>query len=122
MVVSINERKLEERKQAALARSAASANELNRQISFGADDDTALALADKAHVDSVYGSDAKRDSRGNPIQQGIGSPGHETGNHFASILRYEGREAYERAVLEIQKRDPDRHAKLGLPKIVEKKA
>jgi hypothetical protein len=71
----------------------------------------------EANEAAVWGHDARRDSKGNRIQQGVGSPGHETGNHFAAIRRWEGKEAWEAAVREIQKRDPDRHAKLGLPKL-----
>jgi len=64
---------------------------------------------------SVWGHDAKRDRKGNFIQQGIGSPGHESANHFAAIRRYQGEEAWRQAVAEIYKRDPDRAKKLGLP-------
>ena len=69
---------------------------------------------------AVHGHDAKKDKKGKRMQQGIGAPGHESGNHFASILRYEGRPAYEAAVYELQIRDPKRHALLGLPKIAKK--
>src|SRR5689334_21323721 len=64
---------------------------------------------------SVYGADAKRDKRGNFLQQGIGAPGNETANHFAAIRKYEGKEAWDRAVGEIWRRDPERAKKLGLP-------
>jgi hypothetical protein len=63
---------------------------------------------------SVWGHDAKK-VNGKFVQQGIGSPGHETSNHFAALLRYQGKEAWEAAVREIYKRDPDRARKLGLP-------
>jgi hypothetical protein len=63
----------------------------------------------------VWGHDAKKDSKGNWIQQGIGAPGRETANHFVAIRRYQGQAEYEKALREIQKRDPERHAKLGLP-------
>lgn len=66
---------------------------------------------------SVYGADAKRDRDGKFIPQGIGSPGRETNNHFQSIRRYQGESEYEKAVREIQKRDPEHHARLGLPKL-----
>jgi hypothetical protein len=65
--------------------------------------------------ESIYGADAKKDRHGNYIHQGIGSPGHETGNHFAAIRRWEGKEAYDRAVAECWKRSPDHAKKLGLP-------
>lgn len=71
----------------------------------------ALAAVDAA----VFGFDAKKDRNGNFIQQGMGSKGHETVNHFASIRRWEGQAAYDKAVREIYGRDPDRARKLGLP-------
>jgi hypothetical protein len=74
-------------------------------------DAAGLAANDAA----VYGHDAKKDRNGNWLEQGIGSRGHETSNHFASLLRYQGREAWESAVREIYKRDPTRAQKLGLP-------
>jgi hypothetical protein len=64
---------------------------------------------------SVWGHGAKKDRKGNFIQQGIGSPGHETANHFQAILRYSGRQEWEKAVAEIWKRDPARAAALNLP-------
>lgn len=63
----------------------------------------------------VFGFDVKHDRKGNPIEQGLGSPGHETGNHFISIRKYEGEDAYWSAVAEIWKRDPERAKKLSLP-------
>jgi hypothetical protein len=74
-----------------------------------------LALA--AVETSVFGHDAKKDRKGNYLQQGVGAPGFETGNHFSSILRYQGREHYEKAVREIWARDPKRAAALNLPKV-----
>lgn len=66
--------------------------------------------------DSVYGVGFKRDLKsGAPIPNGVGSPGHETANHFASIKKYEGDESYRRAVAELYKRDPSHAQKLGLP-------
>jgi hypothetical protein len=73
----------------------------------------------EAEARNVYGFDAKRDRHGNWIEQGIGSKGRETSNHFNSIRRYEGKEAYADAVREIWKRDPKRAGELGLPKIKE---
>ena len=69
---------------------------------------------------AVHGYDAKKDRKGKRVQQGIGALGHETTNHYAAILRYEGRPAYEAAVYDLQVRDPKRHALLGLPKIPKK--
>lgn len=80
--------------------------------------DTLKQIAD-AEDAAVYGWDAPKDRQGKRRSQSIGAKGYETGNHFSAILRYEGREAYENAVREIQKRDPKRHALLGLPKLKE---
>lgn len=54
--------------------------------------------------------------KGIPQEMGIGSPGHETNNHFAGILKYEGPEAHQAALAEIWKRDPERAKKLNLLK------
>jgi hypothetical protein len=64
----------------------------------------------------VFGQDAKRDGHGNYIEQGIGAPGRETGNHLAGILKYEGQEAYQAAVDAIWKRNPAHAERLGLKK------
>ncbi len=69
----------------------------------------------EAEALNVFGHDARRDRDGNWIEQGIGSRGNETANHYAAILNYEGREAYEKAVAEIWGRDPRRAAAIGLP-------
>lgn len=78
-----------------------------------------LKLQAEAEAKNVYGHDAKRDRKGNWIQQGIGAPGRETANHFASIRRYEGKEVWEVAVREMWKRDPKRAQAIGLPKLKE---
>jgi hypothetical protein len=65
--------------------------------------------------EGVFGVGAKRNAKGELQQMGIGSPGNESGNHFAAILKYQGRDAHEKAVHEIWKRDPKRAAALGLP-------
>jgi hypothetical protein len=80
-------------------------------LSDEAMDEQALAKVDE----SVFGFDAKKNRSGNLIQQGLGSPGHESANHFAAIRKYEGEEAWRRAVAEIYRRDPDRAKKLNLP-------
>jgi len=77
-------------------------------------DEECVAICEKADRDNVYGINHKTDRHGNAIEQGIGSKGHENINHFNSILRYQGKEAYDRAVREIVKRDPERAKKLGL--------
>lgn len=77
----------------------------------------------KAHLAEeekiVYGHDFKT-VKGHPVEQGIGSPGRETNNHFAGIRKYEGDEAYQAALADIWKRDPDHAEKLRLPKPKEK--
>jgi len=78
------------------------------------DDATLDRIAADAEDASVHGHDAKKDSKGKRIPQGIGAPGHETGNHFASILRYEGRAAYEKALRKMWKENPARAQALGL--------
>jgi hypothetical protein len=37
----------------------------------------------------VFGSDHRKDRHGEPIEQGFGAPGHETGNHFAALRKRE---------------------------------
>ena len=78
-------------------------------------DEELHTLASEAERKAVYGDDSKVDRQGVPISQGIGSPGHENGNHFAAILKYEGQAAYDKAVREIYKRDPARAKALNLP-------
>ena len=64
----------------------------------------------------VFGHDFQRDRNGNPIEQGIASPGRETSNHFAAIRKYEGEEAYLAAVDAVWKTDPENAKRLNLPK------
>jgi hypothetical protein len=63
---------------------------------------------------AVYGADAKKDAKGNRVQQGIGSRGRESHNHLQAILKYEGREAHAREVARIWKETPDHARALGL--------
>lgn len=49
----------------------------------------------------VFGADFKK-VKGRPVEQGIGSPGHENHNHFAAIRKYEGEEAYRKALAEAE--------------------
>lgn len=51
----------------------------------------------------VFGTDFKK-VKGKPVEQGIGSPGRETQNHFAAIRKYEGAEAETKARAEAEKR------------------
>lgn len=68
---------------------------------------------------NVFGQDAKKDSRGDYVEQGLGAKGHETANHFAALKKLEamGLElpgVYDKALADIWKRDPDRAKKLRL--------
>jgi hypothetical protein len=68
----------------------------------------------EAERKNVYGFDYKKDRHGNPIPQGIGSPNHETTNHFSSIRRYQGEAKYQAAVRKMWKENPERARKIGL--------
>jgi hypothetical protein len=47
---------------------------------------------------NVFGADHKVDPKtGQPIEQGIGSPGRETENHFKALEKAEGREVADKA-------------------------
>lgn len=59
-------------------------------------------LAEEEKV--VFGTDFKK-AKGKPIEQGIGSPGHETANHLNAIRKYEGEDAYKAAVAKAKKSD-----------------
>lgn len=73
----------------------------------------------KAHLAAeekiVFGQDLEK-KKGQPVEKGFGSPGRETNNHFNGIRKYEGEDAYQAALEEIHKRDPDHAKRLGLPK------
>ncbi len=75
----------------------------------------------EAEALNVFGHDAKK-VKGEFVEQGIGSKGHETANHYAAHLKAERVDkieppgAYEAAVKEIWKRDPKRAEKLKLPR------
>jgi hypothetical protein len=47
--------------------------------------DAELELYDQAQERLVFGANFRRDSRGNPIEDGIGSPGRETRQHLAAL-------------------------------------
>lgn len=74
------------------------------------------AAAAEADAKATFGFDYKRDKHGKPIEQGSGSKGNETLNHFTAIRQYEGEAAYDAAVREIFKRDPARAELIGLSK------
>lgn len=92
-------------------------NELQALIDQGELPKTAIKDHFEAEARNVYGFDAKRDRKGNWIEQGIGSKGRETANHFSSIRRYQGKEVWEECVREIWKRDPKRAKAIGLPEL-----
>jgi hypothetical protein len=80
----------------------------------------ALERQADAEARNVYGADAKKDRNGKYLEQGVGSRGHESLNHFTALLRAEqqGLEpagSYKKAVEEIYRRDPKRAAAIGLP-------
>jgi hypothetical protein len=85
----------------------------------GKTDAEAKALAEEAERKNVFGFDHKTVG-GVPQQQGVGSKGNENINHFQSLRKAEqqGREApgaYEKAVKELWKSNPQKAAQLGLP-------
>lgn len=100
-----------QRQTAAYARTVAWLRHSQPNLSDEEMDAQGLAAVDAA----VYGADAKKDAKGRWIEQGVGSAGHESGNHFAAIRRWEGKEAYDRAVAACWKNSPDHAKKLGLP-------
>jgi hypothetical protein len=109
-MVEVTENKAKQRETAAYARHVAWLRHTQPNLSDEEMDVQALQKVDE----SVYGVGAKKDRNGNFIPQGIGSPGNENGNHYAAILKYQGRDAYNAAVAEIFKRDPNRARQLGL--------
>ena len=50
-----------------------------------------LQEAADAEFASVFGADAKRDSKGNPIEVGKGSKVNSTSQHLAALQKAEGR-------------------------------
>lgn len=62
------------------------------------------------------GEPAFKKVKGEPQEVGIGSAGRENGNHFAAIRKYQGDDAYQEALRDAWKRDPDRAKKINLPK------
>ena len=95
-------------------------DDIREQITAGLLPSDFLEKHKDAVARNVFGHDARRDAKGNYVEQGMGAKGHETANHFAAMKKAEamGLElpgAYDKAVAEIWKRDPDRAQKLGLP-------
>jgi hypothetical protein len=95
-------------------------DDLQDRIDAGELPANALELHREAEAQMVFGVDAKKDARGHYIEQGIGSRGNESANHYAALQKAEreGHEpagAYRTALAEIWKRDPERARKLRLP-------
>jgi hypothetical protein len=64
----------------------------------------------------VFGHNFQRDRTGQPIEQGIGSPGHQSLNSLVAIRKYEGEDAYRAALAKVWKDSPDHARRLNLPK------
>jgi hypothetical protein len=75
----------------------------------------AASISKEANRVHTFGAGYKTDRNGEPIQQGIGSLGHETVNHYGGIRKYEGEDAYWRAVRAAYARDRAHAQSLGLP-------
>ena len=80
----------------------------------------ALERQAESEAKNVFGADARKDRNGKFIEQGIGSKGHETLNHFTALLRaeqqgFEPAGTYKKAVAEIYRRDAKHAAAIGLP-------
>jgi hypothetical protein len=52
-----------------------------------------MAEAKRRVEEDVFGVGFRRDRSGRPVEQGIGSPGHETEQHYDALSRYEGQSA-----------------------------
>lgn len=94
--------------------------EIQREIDAGNLPPNYWKMRDRKVAQNVFGEDHAVDSRGRPIEQGIGSKGRETINHFAALKRSEalGQElpgTYAKIVAELHKRDPERARQLHLP-------
>jgi hypothetical protein len=48
-------------------------------------------------IRNIYGHDVKFDRHGKPIEQGIGSPGNYSENHWQMLAKMEGQEVADRA-------------------------
>jgi hypothetical protein len=69
----------------------------------------------------VFGFGYKVDGNGKPIEQGIGSKGNESVNHFAAMKKAESEElldpgTYDAALAEAWARDRERAIRIGLPR------
>jgi hypothetical protein len=97
-------------------------DEMRRQIAAGDLPADAIEKYYEEERRNVFGHDHKTDAKGNPIEQGIGSKGRESLNHFNAMLQNEQRGViapgtYKAAISELWKRDPTRAEKLGLQRL-----
>lgn len=81
-----------------------------------------IADLERRIAENTFGVGFKRDARGKPIEQGIGSAANPSRSHFEALRIREraGDEpagVYFNAVAELWKRDPAMAEKLGLPPI-----
>ena len=63
-----------------------------------------IAEYKRAELLNVFGHDVKFDRQGRPIEQGIGSIGNESHNHFLALEKYEGKAAADAARQRANKR------------------
>jgi hypothetical protein len=95
-------------------------DEMQDRIDAGELPPDAIEKHFEAEARMVFGVDAKKDSKGQFIEQGIGARGNESANHYAALQKaeregFEPPGAYRAALAEIWKRDPERARKLQLP-------
>jgi hypothetical protein len=93
--------------------------EIDAQIAAGLLPRDYWILRATATALNVFGHDAVKDRRGNYVEQGIGSPGHETRGHFEAIKKNEQRGLEEpgthaRMLAQIWKDHPERAKAIGL--------
>jgi hypothetical protein len=55
------------------------------------------AQAKQRCAEDVFGVGFKTDSRGRPIEQGLGSAANPTDQHFRAMEKYEGKESADKA-------------------------
>ena len=77
-------------------------------------DERKAHLAEEEKI--VFGHNFQRDRTGQPVEQGIGSPGHQSINSLAAIRKWEGEEAYQAAVAKVWKENPEHAQRLNLKK------
>jgi hypothetical protein len=90
-------------------------DEMRLMIQMGKLPPDAIKQHLEAEKVNVFGA-GFRTVNGVPQEQGIGSPAQPSLNSLVAIRKYEGEDAYQRAVDAIVKRDPDSAERLGLKK------